>query len=269
MNPIISVVMPAYKEPSSYLTQSIESILNQTLTDFELIIILDNPENKELENLILNYKKKDDRIVFLKNKENMGIAKTLNKGIEKSKGKYIARLDADDIAYPERLKKQLKIMENEKCYLVGSKADYINNQGEFVENLASEISPFYKYEEIKNNIIKFNFFIHPSLMFKKELIEKIGDYDSNFKFTEDYDLVLRTINQYKCVITPEHLIKYRINKNGLTQNNMIPMLIYTIKAKLNAIMKYGYPKKDLLVIFNPIVYFKYYSKKLKIFNKSN
>jgi len=124
-SPLISVLMPVYKEPENYLKQSIESVLNQTYVDFEFIIILDNPENQKLEDLILEYRNKDSRIIFHKNNKNLGIAKTLNKGLQIAKGKYIARLDADDIAYPERLEKQLKIMENEGVVLCGSKADYI------------------------------------------------------------------------------------------------------------------------------------------------
>lgn len=169
--------------------------IKSNIQRFEFIIILDESKNQELEELILKYQSKDSRIKFFKNNKNLGIAKTLNKGLKRAKGKYIARLDADDIAYSERLEKQIKVFENEKCYLCGSKADYINNQGEFVENLASEMALFYKYKEIKDNIIKFNFFIHPSLMFKNVLIEKIGGYNPNFKFTEDYDLVLRAISQ--------------------------------------------------------------------------
>jgi len=143
------------------------------------------------------------------------------------------------------------------------------NEGEPVENLTQEMVEFYNHNEIKANILKFNFFNHPSLMYTKKLVEAIGDYNHNFKFTENYDFVMRAISYGKVHITPEHLIKYRINKDGLTQNNMISMLIHTIRAKLNAIRNYGYPKKGLFIIFNPLVYLKYYGNKLRIFSRSN
>ena len=93
----LSVVMSIYKEPVEWMRQSIDSILNQTFTDFEFVIVNDNPIRSENRDILDEYSKKDFRIIVLSNDENIGLTKSLNKGLRISKGKYIARMDADDI----------------------------------------------------------------------------------------------------------------------------------------------------------------------------
>lgn len=105
--PAISVLMPVYNS-EKYLNEAIESILNQTFVDFEFIIIND-ASNDNSENIIESYQ--DSRIKYFKNEKNLGVAKTLNKGLKLAQGKYIARMDSDDISLPERLYKQFKFME--------------------------------------------------------------------------------------------------------------------------------------------------------------
>ncbi|MEW8956830.1 glycosyltransferase family 2 protein, partial [Clostridium sp.] len=113
-NPKISIIMAAYNETRQWLSKAIESILNQSYRDFEFIIILDNPKNQELKDLITEYLKKDGRIKFFINEENLGLIKSLNKGIKEAKGEYIGRMDADDICYLNRLQVQLDFLESNK-----------------------------------------------------------------------------------------------------------------------------------------------------------
>jgi glycosyltransferase involved in cell wall biosynthesis len=118
MKPYISAVMSVYNESEEYLRKSIESILNQTYTDFEFIIILDNPDNKKARDILKEYENKDDRIVLLENEKNIGLAPSLNRGVKVARGKYIARMDADDIALPQRFEKQVYFLENNPDYAV-------------------------------------------------------------------------------------------------------------------------------------------------------
>ena len=108
--PKLSVVMSVYNEPTEWITQSIDSILNQTFRDFEFIIINDNPEREENESLLNSYSQKDKRIVVIKNEQNLGLTKSLNIGINEAKGDYIVRMDADDYSFPERFEKQVQFM---------------------------------------------------------------------------------------------------------------------------------------------------------------
>jgi len=106
--PAVSVVMPVYNG-EKYLRESIDSILNQTYTDYEFIIVNDG-SNDKTEEIILSYN--DNRIRYIKNEKNLQIVKSLNRGIELAKGRYIARMDADDISLPRRFEKQITFMEN-------------------------------------------------------------------------------------------------------------------------------------------------------------
>lgn len=146
MNELISVILPVYNG-EKYLKEAIESILNQTYTNFEFIIIDDGSKDSSLE-IIKEYEKEDERIVAV-SRENKGLIATLNEGIEKAKGKYIARMDQDDISLPNRFEEQLKIMENDKEIVVcGS---WINVFG---ENRKEKISKYFQYDkEIKANLI--------------------------------------------------------------------------------------------------------------------
>ena len=120
--PLVSVIMHVYNS-SEYLIESIESILNQTFRNFELIIINDGSTD-ESEKIIKSYA--DKRIVFFI-QENKGLASTLNRGINQARGNWIARMDADNISYPNRLEEQLKFLINNKaCVAVGSNADYVD-----------------------------------------------------------------------------------------------------------------------------------------------
>ena len=109
--PTISVIMSVYNTNKSFLAEAIESILNQTYPNFEFIIIDDNSTDGSL-SIIEQYMSKDDRIVLIKNKTNIGLTKSLNKGLKLAKGQYIARMDADDVSLPDRFKQQIEYMEN-------------------------------------------------------------------------------------------------------------------------------------------------------------
>ena len=112
----ISVIMPVYNTKEEYLREAIESILNQTFSDFEFIIINDGSTNN-VEDIILSYK--DERIVYIK-QENQGIVAALNNAWDKTCGEYIARMDSDDISMPDRFEKQIKFLEAKPEYsLVG------------------------------------------------------------------------------------------------------------------------------------------------------
>ncbi len=248
--PEISVVMSIYNEPEEYIKQSIESILNQTFKNFEFIILLDNPNNKIAEKLIRSYLKVDKRILFIKNKKNLGLTKSLNKAIKFSKGKFIARMDADDISHPDRLREQLLfLIENKEYALCGTKAYFIDNNGNIIENINSNVdNEITNYKDILKHIVKYNPFIHSSIMFRKDIIFKVGMYNEKFKLCQDYDFLLRVCKHYKTFIIPKKLLYYRINTKGLSYSKQKESLKYTLKAKYNAVFKYGYPKKYIVFL---------------------
>ena len=128
ISPHISVLMSVYHEPIDWLALSVDSILNQSFSDFEFIIIVDDPNNQEAINYIRQKEEEDNRIVLLINEENVGLTKSLNKGLKIAKGNYIARMDADDISYPERFEKQFTFMESHpSVILLGTGVRYFGD----------------------------------------------------------------------------------------------------------------------------------------------
>ena len=123
----ITVLMSVYNTPIEQLKQAIESILNQTYINFEFLIICDGIKNEDID-FIKGFK--DERITLEINDKNIGLVKSLNKGLKIAKGKYIARMDTDDIAYPDRLEKEIKFMkENPQYAIVAGKANFFDESG--------------------------------------------------------------------------------------------------------------------------------------------
>ncbi len=177
--PLISVIMPTYNR-AHLLPQAINSILNQTYKNFEFIIINDGSSDKT-QKVLKEYQKKDHRIILLSNDENKGIVTSLNKGLEIAKGKYIARMDDDDISLPRRLERQVYFLEaNPDITVLGS-------------NIQLPKSHIYKkHHDIHENAIISHFetpLYHPTVMMRTSFFKKHNlKYDNEFNATEDSHL---------------------------------------------------------------------------------
>ncbi len=204
---LISVLMPVYNTKEEYLRASIESILNQTFTDFEFIIVNDGSTNNA-EEVILSYK--DNRIKYVK-QENQGIVGALNNAWSKASGKYIARMDSDDIAYPERFAKQIKFLEENPEYsLVGSWAKIIPSKN--IIKLPQDIKIM--------DLLADCMFIHPSIMFNKADFEKFNlQYETGFEYAEDYCLYANAVKHLKMTNLQEVLLNYRVYPENSSSKN--------------------------------------------------
>ena len=204
-----------------YLSEAIESILNQTFKDFEFLIINDGSTDSSRE-IILSYD--DYRIKLIENDNNIGLTKSLNKGVDIACGKYIARMDADDISMPERLEKQVDFMENhEDIAVCGSCATIINgNDIEYSSFINPETS-----SEIKVALFFFNPIAHPTAMIRKDVLNAIGNYDPYFEKTQDYNLWYRIyLEDYDFYNFQEKLLIYRNHKTNITNTNLDKQLFY-------------------------------------------
>lgn len=204
---LISVLMPVYNTKEEYLRASIESILNQTFTDFEFIIVNDGSTNNA-EEVILSYK--DNRIKYVK-QENQGIVGALNNAWSKASGKYIARMDSDDIAYPERFAKQVNFLEENPEYsLVGSWAKIIPSKN--IIKLPQDIKIM--------DLLADCMFIHPSIMFNKADFEKFNlQYETGFEYAEDYCLYANAVKHLKMTNLQEVLLDYRVYPENSSSKN--------------------------------------------------
>lgn len=218
-----SIIMATYKEDLSFLKQAIESILNQTYKDFEYIIILDNPNNEKHINLIKEYMKKDNRIRFYINEQNMGLTKTLNKGLSLAKGKYICRMDADDISIKNRIEIQKKYLENHNYDLIGGVSQMIDENGKLIYSIKKVPSDLQKIKKC----IRYNQVIsHPTWFGKKEIFNNLGGY-REIPLCEDYDLTLRALLKgYRISNVNECVLKYRMTSSSISRSNLFEQYLF-------------------------------------------
>lgn len=213
---LISVVMPVYNG-GYFLQDAIDSILSQSLTDFEFIIINDGSTDNT-EEIIMSYD--DPRICYVKNSENLKLIKTLNKGIDIARGKYIARMDADDISLPTRFEDQVKIFEeyigvdivNVRAFLLDEDAQYYRKP--------NTLFPF-SFEASKYVIPFQNFICHPGVMIRSSVLKKYKYEDSvDSLHIEDFHLWNRLLlNGHICYNIDKYLLLYRLNGGSITHQN--------------------------------------------------
>lgn len=210
-HPLVSVVMPVYNG-SRYLREAIDSILSQTYSNFELYIVNDGSTD-DSENIIKSYT--DPRVKYLANKRNSGICVTLNKGLSASTGKYIARMDCDDISMPHRFEIQVAYLETHpEVGIVGS--DIVT----FGEGLEDRYFDFlHDRESCKAGLIFNTCFAHPSVMIRRDVLSAHQlYYDDEFRGVEDYELWCRMARYTHLFNINQPLLHYRLHKNQVTQN---------------------------------------------------
>ena len=206
-NPLISVLLPVYNE-EKYISQSIDSILNQTYRNFELIIIDDCSTDKSNE-IINSYN--DSRIILIKNKKNLHIAKSLNIGFQHANGEFIARIDANDIAVNTRFEKQMNYLLNHpKCAVIFCPVLKIDVDGNSLDNVSGNYIP---YELIQTWLFYKNCFFHTAAMMRKLSLPEPPYDESNF--AEDYGLWIDLARNWELHILNEVLMKVRDLPGGL------------------------------------------------------
>lgn len=211
-----------------YLEEAIKSILNQTFEDFEFIII-DDMSNDTSPKILKKFSEKDDRIRVIYNKERIGLARTLNNGIKEADGKYIARMDADDVSHPERFQKQIEFLEqNEDIYILGTWAHWINENGEIIKEARFPITIN------GTDLYKTGAALHPSIMIRKKLFDEKGLlYNAAYDIGLEFELYMRTLkNGFKIGNIPEYLLFYRINKEGMTSTHLKKTQLNQFKIKM-------------------------------------
>lgn len=205
-NPKISLVMTVFNA-EAYIKKALDSILNQTYTDFEIIVV-DDASTDETPKILSEYKIKN-----IRNQENFGAYKSANIGISQACGEYIARLDADDISLPDRFAKQVDFLNsNQDHILVGSGAYLINEHDANIGILAYQSS----FGEILPYIFFVNRFVHSSIMFRKSFFDNYGGYKELLK-AQDYEYYLRMLEKgFKLANIPVPLVKYRIHSQSIS-----------------------------------------------------
>lgn len=212
--PTLSVVMSVYNA-GHYLHQAVDSILNQTFQDFELIIIEDCSTDNSLQ-ILEKYAQKDARIILIKKGQNngaKGFIENLNIGLEKAKGKYVARMDADDIAMPNRFERQIAALENDPdLFVIGASLEMIDENDKIIRLLPAIPDD----AAIKAAMFKNIALYHPVIMFRNENVR----YREKMISCEDYDLYFRLmLDNKKMANIPEPLLKYRVLSSSMSRKD--------------------------------------------------
>jgi glycosyltransferase involved in cell wall biosynthesis len=219
--PKISVIMSIYNG-EKYLREAIESILNQTFTDFEFIIVNDGSTDNSLE-IIQSYD--DKRIKIINNEKNIGLTKSLNKAIKQARGEYIARQDADDISLPNRFEEQLKYFEEHpEVALLGTSVYLIDENGKILGKHIVLAKPGIK------DLFNGNQFNHGSVMFKKDVADDSGGYNELFRYVQDYELWLRIAKYYEVRNLTQILYKLRSHDENVGLKNWEESTLYRFLA---------------------------------------
>ena len=212
-NPLVSIVIPVYNG-ERYIKESIDSCLNQTYRNIEIIVVDDKSVDSTLE-ILKGY---GDRITVLPIEKQNGLGNVINVGIKKSKGKYIARMDADDIMYPTRIEKQIEYLEsNPKCVAIGGQIDIIDESS----NITGHREYAVEDRDIKKNRFLFQPFAHPAVTLRKDILEDIGLYPENMWKVEDvkFFLILSTKGEFHNL--EDTVLKYRMTFKTESQSKML------------------------------------------------
>ncbi len=251
VRPRVTVLMPVYNG-ERFLNEAIESILAQSFAHFEFLIIDDGSTDRTAE-IVNSYH--DPRIRFCRNERNLGISATLNKGISLAGSDLIARMDADDISQPDRLRKQYNYMcIHPQCAMVSSWAEVITEDKRFIR-LERYRSEFYYY-----NLTFECWIYHPTVMFRRSCVEAVGMYSQ--MYSEDYDLFWKISTRYRIGNIAESLVRYRLSPTSL--NTVLKKAEYDQANEANVLRNiryymgedYALPKESLECLrhnFEPII----------------
>ncbi len=228
----VSVVMSVYNgEP--FLTECIDSILQQTYRDFELIVVNDASTDNTAQ-ILNDYAKRDNRIKIIRNDSNIGLTKSLIKAIDSSSGDYIARIDADDVMLPNRLEHQKSELDNNtELVLVGSDYENIDLSGRSINKVISS-----RKQNIKKSLLMKNILAHSTVMFRRGVYYKAGMYNKEMYYAQDYDLWLRMSDLGNFKIVPIILTQRRITPDMITIGKRKKQLLFEIKGKINYLSKH-------------------------------
>lgn len=214
-NPLVSIILPVHNG-EKYLRESLDSCINQTYKNIEIIVV-DDESTDNTPSILKEYAKGDHRINVIRIKKQKTLGNVINVGIRKSFGKYIARMDADDIMYLDRIEKQTKYLEsNSKCVVVGGQIDIIDENS----NITGSREYALDDGELRKNLFLFQPFAHPAVMIRRSSLEEIGLYPENLSKVEDVKLffILSTKGEFHNL--SDKVLKYRVTFTTESQTKM-------------------------------------------------
>jgi len=213
MTPKVTVLLAVHNgEP--YIGEAVQSVLDQTFTDFELLLV-DDASTDDTVGIVERLG--DDRVRILRNESNRGQVPSLNRGLSEARGEYVARLDADDACLPTRLERQVEVLDADpRVGLVGTWMDAVDDRGRLLGRLQKALDDYVDF--LYHTLIMRVYVSHPSAMYRREPVLRLGCYDEATGPAEDKDLWRKlALERYEARIVPEALVRYRLHDLQLSQ----------------------------------------------------
>lgn len=208
--PLISVVMAAYNEPMPMLKQAVQSVLDQTYSNIELVVVIDDPDREDIYQYLARLQ---GNIIVHRNEKNMGLPKSLNTGISLSKGRVIARMDADDICLPDRIEVEYRLLSDGKFDIVGGDVNFIGENGALID-CRRRIPK--NQVEFDHRIRHFNCMVHPTFMFQRTAFDQLGGY-KHLNAAQDYEFIRNAVaNRMKIGLCQDKVLLYRMRTSGIS-----------------------------------------------------
>jgi len=249
-SPLVSVVMPVYNA-GNFLVEAVESILNQTFSNFEFIIVDDASTDNSWE-ILKRFSKKDKRIKLFKNKKNLGVSATANLAISKADGQYLVRMDADDISFPHRLHEQVNFLKNNpNIVAVGSQCVVIDENDQVIGRKTFPVS----FKDLKKMAFWAIPIQQPALAINRSLLPKnFNWYSSSSASAEEVDLIFRLMKYGQIANLADFLLFYRYRADSLSHIRPKETFWLTFKSRANAI-KLGYCPSPKAIFLNLVQVF--------------
>jgi hypothetical protein len=226
--PIVTVLM-SVRNGERYLDDAVGSILGQTLSDIELLVVDDGSTDESLS--MLQAHAANDARVRVETQPGRGVAVALNRGLATARGRYVARMDADDISVTDRLAQQVSLLERDPTLvLVGSCIDVLDAGGSVVARLDHPSAP----DAVREQLLDGNCIVHPTVVFRTDAVRDAGGYRSAFVHAEDYDLWLRLSETYRLANVQQRLLGYRVHPCQVTSDNLAEQAMSAIAARVVA-----------------------------------
>lgn len=243
---LVSILMSVYNGEAT-LAAALDSVLAQTLTDFELIVCDDGSQDRTWE-ILRGCKERDSRVRIFQNERNLGLGASLNRCLEQAKGRYIARQDADDISAPERLERTLAYLQREDAPYVGCGVCVCDGSGIWSRRMFPE--------HITQHIIaQKNPFFHPTMLFRREVLERAGGYrvTPQTRRTEDYDLVMRLAAQGVIGQNLQEYLYYVNESPQAYRRHTLKTRWYEVQVRLYGLRQMNAPLRDYIYVGKPVI----------------
>ncbi len=219
-------LLPVYNGAAT-LREAIESVLAQDEPDFELLVV-DDASTDGSTALAEEYRRRDSRVVVIAHERNLGLAQTLNEGLERARHELVLRMDQDDISLPSRLRLQREYLDAHPAVVVaGTWVLHMGARPEYDRLVALPSTP----REVASRLQRENCLYHPSVAFRRSLVLEAGGYREEFKNAEDYELWLRLAREHDLANVPEPLLRYRFSLGGMTLSRKWEQLYYVQLAQ--------------------------------------